>query len=177
MKLTKKHYIIIAILITIIVVWYFFLRKKKAESGYAKRGKSPCDFYLKGRTTTGQPVNGVQHIYRPVSAKYGKSINRPGQSITVFKVTYKLIQENVYGTPIPSGIELYPAPEYIGPMIYTAEDKISEIKRCLRGSESSYTKTSVTPCPCAGCEHLPKGHPLCKTCCSVANEESGRLAL
>jgi hypothetical protein len=40
-------------------------------------------------------------------------------------------------------------------------------------AESSYVKTSATPCSCAECEHLPKGHPLCKTCCSVANEESG----
>jgi hypothetical protein len=42
-------------------------------------------------------------------------------------------------------------------------------------AESSYVKTSATPCSCAECEHLPKGHPLCKTCCSVASagEESG----
>lgn len=38
-------------------------------------------------------------------------------------------------------------------------------------SESGYTK-STSPCPCAGCKHLPKGHPLCKTCCNTA-EESG----
>lgn len=40
-------------------------------------------------------------------------------------------------------------------------------------AESSYTKTSVTPCSCPGCKHLPKGHPLCKTCCVIAKEESG----